>query len=335
MSRETLATLNTQTLIGFADRRGTAWHYRRELQGAESNHYSDGVPVDDVLRRLFHWRPVSIPLEVPWLTADGVSHILDETRQVIIRPDTQAVMGVFKAGYKVHPYDEWLLKNLRTLWDTDELGIASAGLLSGGARAWVQIEAPETREVEGVKHRPFVTAATSCDGSLATTYGRGTTAVVCDNTLSVALGEFSASVKVKHSRNSLGRLTDVRDALHIVHEAGDAFEAQVRALIAQPVSEARFDRFVKAYSEPKSDGKRAQTLATNKTAALWRLWSTDLRVSPWRGTAYGVLTAVNTYTQHEQDVRGAERAIRHMEQMVTGAHDKTDAETLKLLATVV
>ena len=55
MSRETLRHLNTNTLIGNTDARGTAWHYRAEDQGAESNHYAGPIPVGDVERRLFIW----------------------------------------------------------------------------------------------------------------------------------------------------------------------------------------------------------------------------------------------------------------------------------------
>lgn len=39
MTTETLSTLNTSTLIGNTRHRGTAWHYRAEEQGEESNHY--------------------------------------------------------------------------------------------------------------------------------------------------------------------------------------------------------------------------------------------------------------------------------------------------------
>ena len=56
MSRETAQWLNTYTLVGFTDQRGHAWHYRMDLQGVETNHYSAAIPVDDVLRRLFNWR---------------------------------------------------------------------------------------------------------------------------------------------------------------------------------------------------------------------------------------------------------------------------------------
>lgn len=157
---------------------------------------------------------------------------------------------------------------------------------------------------------------------------------MCDNTLSVALGSFKNSIRVRHSSKSLGRLADVRHALQLILGAGDAFAAQVRELIAEPVSDARFEKFLTAWSATDSDSKRAQTLAENKRDALRGLWRTDERVSPWRGTAWGVVSSVNTYTQHEAPIRGADRVTRNAEFMVQGRYNTLDAATLELLATV-
>ena len=334
MSRETLEDLNANTLIGFTDKRGQAWHYREEMQGDEPNHYTGAIPVEDVRRRLFGWEPIEAVSAAIVMTDEGVQTIVDETRKQIVHPNTGAVLGVFKSGYQVHGYDEWLVRNVETILDDDDLQIGSAGLLRGGAQGWVQIETEATQSVEGVLHRPFLTAATSMDGSIATTYGVGTQVVVCDNTLSVALGSFVNSVKVRHSSKSLGRLGDVREALQLVLSAGDAFNAQVRELIAQPVSEARFEKFLTAWTDTKSDSKRAQTLAESKRDALRGLWRTDERVAPWRGTAWGVVAGVNTYTQHEAPIRGADRVTRNAEFMLHGRYNTLDAATLELLAGV-
>jgi len=335
MSRETLTHLNTQTLIGYTDKRGHAWHYRADHQGAEPNHYAGAIPTDDVLRRLFHWAPVEAPLAATILEDAGVRTITDPTRKVIIRPDTQTILGVFKTGYQIHAYDQWLIDNVATILDAD-LAIASAGLLRGGALAWVQVEMADTLSVEGVDYRPFLTAATSLDGSLATTYQTGAQVVVCDNTLSVALTTASATVKVRHSRHSLNQITTVRDALGIIHTAADQFAHQVRDLTAETVTDARYQRFLTAYTTPAEarPSKRAVTNADTKAEQLWRLWATELRVSPWRGTAYGVLAAVNTYTHHHQPIRGADRATRNTERAVLGDIDQLDRHTLDTLATV-
>lgn len=333
MSRETLEHLNTQTLIGFTEQRGHAWHYRAEEQGEESNHYPGPIPVADVHRRLFNWTPLESTISATVITPDGVETIHDATRKGIVRPDTGTLLGVFKQSYQVHTYGEWLVSNVEAILD-DDLHVGSAGLLRGGAQGWVQLETDATQHVAGIEHRPFLTASTSLDGSLATTYGVGTQVVVCDNTLSVALGTMRRSVKVRHSSKSLGRLGDVREALGLVLTAGEAFNEQVRQLTAQPVAEARFERFLDRYTEPASDSKRAKNNATAKADALRQLWRNDERVTPWRGTAWGVVAAVNTYAQHVAPIRGADRITRNTEFMVTGKADALDAATLEVLATV-
>lgn len=333
MSRETMSDLNSNVLIGYADKRGTAWHYRADLQGDESNHYPAAIPVDDVRRRLLNWQAVEGQITATALTSDGVLTVADPDRKAIMRSDTGAILGVFKSGYQIHQYDQWLIRNVETLLDAD-VAIGSAGILRGGAQAWVQVEMSDTVSTpEGVDFRPFLTSATSMDGSLATTYQTGAQVVVCDNTLSAAMRESSAHrVKVKHSAHSLTRIGEVRDALRIIHAVADDFAAAVAELTAREVTRQQWGDFLLAYAPHDVDAtKRAQGMAERKRDALDDLWRYDNRVSPWAGTAYGVVAAVNTYVHHEQPVRGASRADRNAERAITGGADALDLSTLRML----
>ena len=75
MSRETLSWLNSNTLIGCTDKRGTAWHSRASEQDGVSNHYPGPIPIGDVQERLFHWTADSRRIAVETPTAlDGMSH---------------------------------------------------------------------------------------------------------------------------------------------------------------------------------------------------------------------------------------------------------------------
>lgn len=335
MSRETLTHLNTQTLIGYTSKRGQAWHYRADHQGAEPNHYEHAVPVADVRRRLFHWSPVEADLQAVTLDDTGVHTFADPTRKAIVRPDTGAILGVFRTGYQVHDYDQWLIDNVEGILDAD-LHIGSAGLLRGGAVAWVQVEMADTLNTAGVEFRPFLTATTSLDGSIATTYQTGAQVVVCDNTLSAALNTADTRVKVRHSRNSLDKLAQVRDALGIVHQVADQFSAQVEQLTNQTVTDAQWARFLTAYcsTDDPNAGKRAVTARKAQAAQLEQLWNHDQRVTPWRGTAYGVIAAANTYAHHLAPVRGATRPERNAERLVTGKVHDLDSHTLQVLAGV-
>lgn len=334
MSKETAEHLNTQTLIGYTAKRGNAWHYREDLQGAEPNHYEGAIPVEDVRRRLFNWEPVEGPVQTVVEIGGQEVTIVDPCRKTVIRPDTRAILGLFKQGYRMHGYDQWLISNVESILDAD-LAIGSAGLLRAGAQAWVQVEMADTINVAGVDFRPFLTAGTSLDGSLATTYFTGAQVVVCDNTYSIANREATAKYKVKHSKNSLGKLETAREALGVVYGTADAFAAEVKALTEQAVTDKQWADFTKAYCElDKELEKAALTRAENKRGELNRLWNYDERVSPWKNTAFGVVQAANTYAHHIMPVRGMSRADRNMDKMINGGFDAVNAEALATLALV-
>jgi hypothetical protein len=106
------------------------------------------TPRDPVRRRLFHWSPVEPDVHAVTIDDTGVETYTDDTRKAIVRPDTGAILGIFRTGYKVHDYDQWLINNVEGILDAD-LHIGSAGLLREGAVAWVQVEMADTLNAAG------------------------------------------------------------------------------------------------------------------------------------------------------------------------------------------
>lgn len=333
MSLESLEWLNVNTLIGYTDQRKTAWHYREALQADEPNHYPGAIPVADVLRRLFDFEVVEIPLTYEF---NGLTRETD--RKLMVADDNGDLLGVFKQGYQGHAYKEWLLNNVSSIID-DELNIGSAGLLKNRAQAWVSIEMPESLKAEGVEFRPHLIACTSFDGSLSTTYKRAIQFVVCDNTLSAGLGEAGQVFKVRHSKYSSNRLTDVRDALEIVHTMGDDFAEELAALTSWKVSEPNFERHLELMVPTNKGGDdlvgRSMSIAKKKQNEIIQLYRADERVAPWRGTALGVIQAYNTWNHHFSTVRGdATRGQRNMENVINGRSATADQRVLAALAQV-
>lgn len=335
MSKETREWLSTQTLIGFTDKRGTAWHYR----AGDGNHYSGPVPVGDVHRRLFDWTAEEHPLHVE-TGRNEYLHVPD--RKAIVRSDTKDVLGIFTTGYRPHQYSEWLVHNVESILD-DDLGIGSAGLLRGGAQAWVSVEVPDTITTpEGVTFRPNLLACTSFDGSLATTYKRVVTNTVCDNTMGAALREQSQTYKVAHTANSLGRLEVARDALGIVYSIADDFQKEVADLCKIDVDDKLWGEVLEVAApvrrvDGKEPTKRAVALSERKRAELTQLWTSDPRVSPWQGTAYGVWQAVNTHRHHfgRKPQKGKTVAERNMERAVEGTIETEDAAVMGRVLSLV
>jgi len=333
MSQESSNWLNTMTLVGFTSKRGQAWHYRAEDQGDEPNHYPEAIPVDDVLRRLFDFTVVEA--KVLYELPDGRIVPSQAERKGMLASDNAFDMGVFMDGYQGHSYQEWLLSNVATILD-DDLGIASAGLLKKRGQAWVQVEVPETLSACGFEYRPSLLAATSFDGSLASTYGRKVQAVVCDNTLNAAMGEAGQSLKIKHTKNSGIRIKDAREALAIVHTMGEDFAQEVEALTATAVSEAAFQRVLDLVLPLPDPTQKVKSSNPRKRNEIVQLYRADERCAPWAGTAFGVLQTFNTWQHHVATVKGDKgRVQRNYERAITNVGQRFDAEILTAVAAAV
>jgi phage/plasmid-like protein (TIGR03299 family) len=348
--------LNRNVLVGFTDKRGTAWHYRAADQGDESNHYPGPIPIEDVRRRLFHWtaeKHLSAALvptgagspEGPYgeVIVDGpdgpaVYRVIVFPQDAYwLRSDTAGRLGHHGHGYEGHQYADVLLDGPATLISDSELGIASAGLLKGGARAWVQIELPDTIETpSGFSFRPSLLAMTSFDSSSVSKYRIVAGVVVCDNTLDMAMLEKVPEVKVRHSRYSQLKVMEARQALGIIFKAGEAFEKAVAELVAWKVTDDEFQKIIADVHPVAPDaGKAGQTIAGRRRDQLSTMWTADERVAPWRGTALGVVQAFNTYAHHAGTIRNVgHRAERNMANLLLGGVAKQDAKVLRSTAKV-
>lgn len=353
MSQETLQWLNANVLIGMTSKRGHAWHYRASSQGPEPNHYPGFIPAADVQRRLFHWQALPTPEQytIPATPADANS--MDEhgnptrqitvTDQVIYRSDTGEKLHTFGPGYSIHQHSEVLLDGLADILTpdglavtADSLGIGSAGLLRNGAIAWVQVEIPDTVTTpQGVDFRPYLSAIGSHNGSLSTTFITGHQLVLCDNTMFSALAE-ARRQRFRHTKHSIDRLLDTRHALGLIVESAEEFASEIALLCAADVTDREFALFRDAWAPRPESGARAQSNADTKRDALTHLYFRDSRVTPWTGTAFGVLQAVNTWSHHVQGgvTTPAARAARNMRRAIHGTTAQTDAGALHLLDTI-
>lgn len=364
MSKETQEWLENNILIGDTDLRGNAWWYRgTDRKDGSSNHYPGAIPVNDIRQKLFDWEPVSVPMfaKVP-ATADQADepmvsydiHITEngtpyrEYYRFVERPNRQNItasddyemdFGVFKPGYQIHGFNEWLVKNVENLIDGD-IHVSSAGMLKGRAVAWVELSLSEQHTVADFPFRPHLLAYTSLDGSLATTYGRKVQATVCDNTLAAAIGEKGQTIKYKHSKYSTVKLASARDAVGLVVATADDFHKEMEELLAWKVDDRQFtkvlDKLIPLSDEKgKPLSKMAVTKATDKRERIAGMYRNDIRCAPWSGTAFGVVQTFNTWEHHEKPTRGQTvRAERNMLAAVNGDVEKQTAEVMQALCAV-
>lgn len=330
----TTKTIKTQTLAGFM--KGRTW-----IGHADEAQTFEGAVPREAARQLLSYPIAEASLTATVLGPDGVQVIDMPDRKAIVRTDTGVAFGVFKQGYKIHQPEEWCLNYVDMLLDGG-LQIATVAVVNGGARVLLQAQMPETREAtatgaEPVKHRPWLSVATSLDGSIATTYGAGTKLLICENELSLAgfrrlVRGLNSVHKVRHTSGSLLRIGEVRANLGLIAEQIDEeFDKEFRSLVEQYISDSQWNEIVKEYTGvDKAKEGRSKTIAEGKVAILNNLWRNDERAATWKNSAYGVLAAFNTAHQYEF---GADkgRTERNQRQLIDGTREKFDANIMGLI----
>ena len=352
MSLETQEWLNGgNILIGFdAD---TWWKDETLIarMGIESPFYPGAIPADEVYRRLLNFRVESFanaslrPMIDGWQgpsfpDSNGTLWriVIDPTRQAIGPDDSDDTFGVFKAGYNSenHQYGEVLVEATAQLVDEalGDLGISTAGLLSGRAVAFLSIEMPETFKARNaeLEFRSKLMAATSMNGTIATCWQDIATEVVCDNTLAAGIAEGVANgsrVTVRHTRNSGPRLSAARETLGLIMENATQFGDFVDGLFAVPVSNDQWHKVLDDLVPLPTEDGRGLTVARTKQEKLDEMYRSDTRCAPWADTAFGVLQTFNTYGQHVSIVRGeVHRAERNTLNVIHGKVEASDLATL-------
>jgi phage/plasmid-like protein (TIGR03299 family) len=344
MSKESLSWLQNNIRIGYTDERGPAWWAASGEFMTDGSHFDGPVPADEV-RKLLAVPFVEAKLFAQYEDEAGERQVVgDPDRKVILTPDTGDILGVFKSGYQVHGYQRWTADQIAAILDTSqgELGTAAVGLLRKRGVAFLQAKLTGTgMEVGGYEFAPYILAATSVDGSLASTYATGVQAAVCDNTLNAAIRGALTKLKVKHSRNSAGKLSDVRAALGLVYQEADEFALAASELQAVDVSAADFSAWLDEMSpvperDPKSrTGGARYTNAVKVRETYEAMWKHDPKVKPWAGTAFGILQLDNTYRTWTRNVSGTNRMERNFVNMVAGKSAAEDSDALAALSRVL
>lgn len=341
MSKESLEWLNKNTLIGNVLKRGyKAWSYRADLQGDEPNHYDGPIPIEDVERRLFFFNAVEMPVYVGIKDDEGniIKYMEQSDRKAIVRSDNNHVMGMFKDTYTPHQFKHTLLDNVANIIDDHSLVIDSAGILRKGAIGWVAVSMPDNVQTSaGFPVRPYLLATTSHDGTIATTYKQVYNAPVCDNTLFAGLATDGNQFKARHSKNSDMKIQSIREALDIVFTMSEDIIAEIERLSNITVTDSEWDAIVNRIIPVGEEGKVAQQSITrmqNKQDAVRSLYANDPMVTPWKGTALGVLQAFNTF-QHHVVGDNKTRSERNAMNALNGKIEQNDANVLSVINELV
>jgi len=177
-------------------------------------------------------------------------------RRVLYRSDTGAALSVVSKGYKIVQPGE-VLSFFGKLADIGGFELETAGALSDGKRIWALAKVNDGAPVVGQDVvRPYVLLATSFDGSMSTTAKFTAVRVVCNNTITMAVGGAEGLGKVESdvsgaAVSSIVRIPhcntfnpdEVRLSLGIVGNSWEKWLVNTRIMAERTMSESQADNF--------------------------------------------------------------------------------------------
>lgn len=251
-------------------------------------------------------------------------------QHVLFRSDTKMPLGIVSDKYNI-VQPKQVLEFFRELTEANGFTLETAGTLWEGKRYWAlaNIGASsiirDKKDVVGGK----LLLATSADGSKATVGKFTTVSVVCNNTLSMALGEKGAGHRettLSHrskfddkvmkrelgvAREAFEHFTEVSNKLAETRiQTVDAGELTLRLLAPALALEANAMRDTLALKEFTEKVKEAQE--SKGYMAVMELFNGGGRgsnLSSRKGTAWGWLNAVTEYVDYHRAARSQDNRL--------------------------
>lgn len=235
---------------------------------------------------------------VSYKTAAGQTFALP-SKQVLYRADTSNALGVVGSRYQV-VQPRTILEFFRNLVEEQGFKLETAGVLFNGSKYWALASTGEEIKLKGDDRvRQHLMLATACDGSLKTTAKFVSTRVVCNNTISVALGEDNPAGTVKVSHSSSFDAGEVQADLGLVDEAWKHHAEAIKAMTKRKVTEEEAVQFaIELVGDPKRTPADNQSIpAVGTLLSLYAGNGLGAELPSAANTAWGLLNAATEYVQ--------------------------------------
>lgn len=247
-----------------------------------------------------------------------------DSHKVLVRSDTENVLGVVGKDYKVVQPSQ-VLEFFRDIAFASDgrYEMETAGCLFDGRRVWALAKTKHEIRVGGNDIiKPYILLGTSFDGTTSTFASYTSVRVVCHNTLSMAvgLGATNADIRITHAQTFDENA--VKAALGLIESAeGSTIErfAETADVLSQRTVDDKdmFTYFAELYGPKREEGQSVDDLKVSDFTSsqkrnidqLMRLFKggpgSDLESA--NGTAWGLVNAVTRFEDHSRGKDGVRR----------------------------
>ena len=242
-----------------------------------------------------------------------------EGQLAIVRQDTEEVFAIMSDGY-TPAQNNTAFEFFDALTGSGEAIYHTAGSLKGGRRVWILAKLPGDLELaDRDVLEKYILLANSHDGSRAFSVQMTPIRVVCNNTLSVALGGNDTRFKAKHTSNLMRRVNDARDMLGLSEAYFAMFMRGAERLVDAKMSEGEMNDFTRKVLgiDPGTKAEDIREPATTALSMLPHLFQFGL--GNLGTTAWDAYNAVGEYVDH---VRPIGRSMATLDNREVAVQDK-------------
>lgn len=173
------------------------------------------------------------------------------------------------------------------------LAYDTAGSLRGGQTVFMTARLPRDILIGGEDaHELYIFVSNDHRGLHAVRVAVTPIRIVCQNTMNLALKNTKRMWSASHVSTLKGRMQDAREALDLTWRYCDAFEQEAERLLSVEMSQNDFDDFLDKVLDAPGVGPRARETAQ---VTITQLYETATTCKPYKGTAWGALSAIGEY----------------------------------------
>jgi len=216
----------------------------------------------------------------------------------------------------------------------DESGAVfeTAGSIDNGRKVFMTMKMPEGLQIGGVDAIDlYLMAWNTHDGTSSFNVLVTPIRVVCQNTLTAAIGNAKSTFTLRHTPNVDSKIQVARETLKLTWKYTESFEELANNLLSQKMSDKEFYSLVEnVFPIDDPESPRAVTMAETARGTLAGLWKapTQANISGTKWAAYNAFTEYSDWAKPVRDKNpDTARAIR----IVTGAGDNFKNKILNLL----
>lgn len=219
-------------------------------------------------------------------------------KRVLFRSDTKDALSIVSADYHVVQPGE-ILDFFESICQINGFKLSAAGTLFGGKRFWATAEVGKVfNAVDDDEIKGQLLLVTSVDGTLATQAKFTSTRTVCNNTLTIALGESSKRAARKTHASEWDAEVFKMD-LGLIDAGWEKFNANIKRLTEIKVSDSfALQFFQKEFYNAEKDADNQGIGDIKKVNTLMDLYKRGSGAEYSKGTAYGILNATTELFTH-------------------------------------